>query len=108
MKFFEYKWSSDCNLQFNNEQFKYLVKVMPIAKKIEMFREYLFFMFCYKYQKYFMFVKEPFEQQHSKKHKPTDKKIRIMHAHYNWSDDTYIGFMMTLMNFLEPINFEKG
>jgi phage I-like protein len=38
MRFFEYKWNSDCNLQFNNEEFRYLVKVMPMAKKIDMYR----------------------------------------------------------------------
>lgn len=84
MRFFEYKWRSDSNMQFHNEDFKYLVKVMPISKKIEMFRSYLFFMFCYKYQKYFMFEKEPFEQQQTKRMRHSDKRIRIMHAHFNW------------------------
>jgi hypothetical protein len=60
----------------------------------------MFFMFCFKYEKRFMFEKEVFKDLQAKSH--------ITHAHFNWSDDTYIDFMMDLMNSLEPINFEKG
>lgn len=50
----------------------------------------------------FMLSKEVFQI------KSVDNKINIMHAHFNWHDDTYTIFMMNLMNILEPLEFEKG
>jgi len=47
-------------------------------------------MFCFKFEKFFMFEKEVYEE--------IKVKFKITHAHFNWYDDDYTRFMMNMMN----------
>lgn len=91
--YFEYKWKSDKNAAFNEEQDCAFYNQMPLTVKVVLMRDFMHKDFLYKFRKQFVFP---------------NQDVPRKHAYYGWDDGPYIMFMFDVLKYLEPIMEPAG
>ena len=89
--YFEYYWQHDKNYAIQSQMDNRFMKELPKHIRRDIYKEFLFKDFLYMFRTHFKLYKD--------ENVPASKRI------YSWEDNQYQGFMIRLLQKLEPRYF---
>ena len=96
-KYFEYQWENDKNIAVEEDADLALLSELPVSIQSNIYKDFLFEDFLALFKVHFYFQK------------PNKKQISNgLVKYYEWEDSAYSGFMVQLLQSLEPRSYGHG
>jgi len=88
--FMEYRWLNDKNQAVSDDKDRELISQLPLEIEQQIYSNFMFKNFLKNFSRYFSIE---------------NRKSPQCHSYYTWENSEYQGFMIQLLQFLEPIQF---